>query len=332
MSKCFHFLCYLSLASVCNVSYGDYPPPKNLLRQLCGKKGLDNTFKQAFWDVREEALYDEFASFPILGEKQGLVTSFNKDLEPFGTSVSQKEKINGIWGEFSWKLNGTEISKAEQIRSVIEKEHLSLSDEGRKNLTKVCQTLLSEGFAEKLLGKKAVYAIYGYCKEKPYSSFSVDFDRYVYDEKPGVFWFRILYSQQHQSGHTFMIGFHFWYNVENDPYGLQKDCFAMFVQDRVKKCYVPYRIKLSCFWVNDYQIRLHTSGLTNEDLLRALEDPREIGVIDVCPETAEDEKDMTETVSKGVPASKLSKGTPKPSESSKGNTVSRKYKKRRGRK
>ena len=329
MGKCFRFLGCFGLVSVCAVSYGVYPPAKELLRQLCGKNGLDSTFKQAFWDVREEALYGGFENFPILGEKQGLITSFDKDLEPFGTSVSQKEKINGIWGEFSWKLNGTEISKAEQIRSVIEKENLSLSKEGLENLTKVCQTLLSERFAENLLGKKAVYALYGYCKEKPYSSFSVNFDRYTYDEKPGVFEFRILYSQQHQSGQTFMIGFRFWYNVENDPYGLQKDCFAISVWDRVKKCDVPYRVEVDCFWINDYQIRLHISGLMNEDLLRASEEPREIGEIDVYPGLTEDEKDMTETVSKKESASKLSQSTQKSSEQSKDRTGNGKHKKKR---
>ena len=312
--------------------YGVYPPAKEVLRQLCGEKGLDSTFKQAFWEVWKEASSFGFQNFPILGEKQGLITFFDKDLEPFGTSVSQKQKVDSIWGEFSWKLNGTEISKAEQIWSAIEKKHLSLSDKGRKNLTKVCQTLLSERFAEKLLGQKAVCAIYGYCKEKPYSSFSVDFSRYTYDEKPGVFWFRILYSQQHQLGHTFMVGFRFWYNVENDSYGLEGDCFAISVWDRVKKCNVPYRVEVDCFWINDYRIGLHTSGLTNEDLLWALEDPRESGVVDVYSEAAEDEKDMTETVSKKESVSTLSQGTQKPSESSKGNTVSRKHEKRRGKK
>lgn len=133
--------------------YGVYPPAKEVLRQLCGEKGLDSTFKQAFWEVWEGALPFGFQNFPILGEKQGLITFFDKDLEPFGTSVSQKQKVDSIWGEFSWKLNGTEISKAEQIWSAIEKKHLSLSDKGRKNLTKVCQTLLSGRFAEKLLGE-----------------------------------------------------------------------------------------------------------------------------------------------------------------------------------
>ena len=310
--------------------YGVYPPAKEVLRQLCGQNGLDSTFKQAFGTVREEALYGGFENFPIFGEKQGLITAFDEDLDPFGTSVLQR--TDSIWGEFSWKLNGTNISKADQIRAAVEKKHRSLSDEGRKNLTKVCQTLLSERFTEKLLGKKAVYALYGYCKEKPYSSFSVDFSRYTYDEKPGVFWFRILYSQQHQSGHTFMVGLYFWYNVENDSYGLKEDCLAVSVWDRVKKCDVPYRVEVDCFWINDYRIRLHTSGLTNEDLLRALEDPRESGVVDVYSEAAEDEKDVTETVSKKESVSKFSQGTQKPSESSKGNTVSRKYKKRRGKK
>lgn len=331
MSKCFRFLGCLGLVSVCNVSYGVYPPVKEALRQLCGEKGLDSTFKRAFWEVLEEASYGGFENFPIFGEKQGLITAFDEDLDPFGVSILQSS--NNIWGEFSWKLNGTEISKAEQIRSAIEKEHLSLSDEGRKNLTKVCQTLLSERFAEKLLGKKAVCAIYGYCKEKPYSSFSVGFDRYTYDEKPGVFWFRILYSQQHKSGHTFMIGFHFWYNVEKDPHGLQKDCFAMSVWDRVKKCDVPYRVEVDCFWINDYQIRLHTSGLTNEDLLSALQNPQESGMVDICPEAAEDEKDMSGTVSKEEPVAKLSQGTKKSQpDNLKGNIGKKKHKKRRGKK
>ena len=101
--------------------YGVYPPAKEVLRQLCGEKGLDSTFKQAFWEVWKEASSFGFQNFPILGEKQGLITFFDKDLEPFGTSVSQKQKVNSIWGEFSWKLNGTEISKAEQIWSAIEK-------------------------------------------------------------------------------------------------------------------------------------------------------------------------------------------------------------------
>lgn len=330
MYKCFRFLGCFGLISACVTSYGDYPPPKELLRQLCGKNGLDNTFKQAFWTVREKALYGGFENFPILGEKQGLITAFDKDLDPFGTSVLQR--TDSIWGEFSWKLNGTNISKADQIRAAIEKENLSLSEEGLENLTKVCQTLLSERFAENLLGKKAVYALYGYCKEKPYSSFSVNFDRYTYDEKPGVFWFRILYSQQHQSGRVFMIGFHFWYNVEKDPVDLQKDCFAMKVWDRVRERYVPYSVEVSCFWINNYQIRLHTSGLTNKWLLLALENPTEIGVIDVYPEVAEDEKDMTETVSKEELVAKLSQGTETQPDNPKGNIGKKKHKKRRGRK
>ena len=331
MYKCFRFLGCFGLISACVTSYGDYPPPKELLRQLCGKNGLDNTFKQPFWDVREEALYDEFASFPILGEKQGLITSFDKDLDPFGTSVLQR--TSSIWGEFSWKLNGTEISKAEQIRAVVEKENLSLSKEGLENLTKVCRTLLSERFAEKLLGRKTVDAIYGYCGEKPYSAFTVDFERYTYDEKPGVFWFRILYSQQHQSGQVFMIGFHFWYNVEKDPVELHKDCFAMSVWDRVKKCDVPYRVEVDCFWINDYQIRLHTSGLTNADLLSALQNPQESGMVDICPEAAEDEKDMSGTVSKEEPVAKLSQGIKKSQlDNLKGNIGKKKYKKGRRKK
>lgn len=129
-----------------------------------------------------------------------------------------------------------------------------------------------------------------------------------------------------------MVGFRFWYNVENDSYGLKGDCFAISVWDRVKKCNVPYRVEVDRFWINDYRICLHTSGLTNEDLLWALEDPRESGVVDVYSEAAEDEKDMTETVSKKESVSTLSQGTQKPSESSKGNTVSRKHEKRRGKK
>ncbi len=289
MGKCFCFLGCLGLASICNVSYGAYPSAKDVLRQLCGKKGLDSTFKQAFGTVLKEALQGGFENFPILGEKQGLIIAFDKDLDPFGTSVLQR--TDSIWGEFSWKLNGTKISKADQIRAAVEKENLSLSKEGLENLTKVCRTLLSERFAENLLGKKAVYALYGYCKEKPYSSFSVNFDRYTYDEKPRVFWFRILYSQQHQSGQVFMIGFHFWYNVEKDPVDLQKDCFAMKVWDRVRKNSVPCSVEVSCFWINDYQIRSHTFGLTNKQLLSALENPTESGVIDFYPEAAEDEKD-----------------------------------------
>ena len=325
MGKKYLFLGCLGLVSVCNVSYGVYPSAKEMLWQLCCKEGLDSTFKQAFGTVLKEALRGGFENFPILGEKQGLITAFDKDLDPFGTSVLQR--TDSIWGEFSWKLNGTNISKADQIRAAIEKENLSLSEEGLENLTKVCQTLLSERFAENLLGKKAVYALYGYCKEKPYSSFSVNFDRYTHDEKPGVFWFRILYSQQHQSGQVFMIGFHFWYNVEKDPVELHKDCFAMKVWDRVEKRYVQYSVEVSCFWINNYQIRLHTFGLTNKQLLSALENPTESGVIDVYPEAAEDEEDTTEPVVKEEPVTKLSQGT-----KTKGNIGKKKHRKRHGRK
>jgi hypothetical protein len=313
MYKCFRFLGCFGLISACVTSYGDYPPPKELLRHLLREqRNLDETFKQAFGKVRLETC--DFVP-PIFGEGLRSVSASDSPLDGSETMV---------FGDFSRKINGTKVSDGESIQTAVKLENISSAYCER--ITKVCQILLSERFARVLLGKNAIDAIFEYDRKgETHSDFSINFERFTYDESHGVFWFRILYSQQHRNGLTFMVGFHLWYDIE-------RDCFATSVWDRVKGCDVPYRVEVSCFWINDYQIRLHTSGLTNADLLRALEDPRESGVVDVYSEAAEDEKDMTGTVSKEESVSALSQGTQKSFESSKGDTVGRKYKKRRGKK
>ena len=274
MSKCFRFLSYLGLASVCNVSYGmPYPSLQDIELHLNpdGQSGSEAFIKNAFRDVCQQAeasgfKKSGFKKLKLIGEKNRALTLPNgltlRDYRPQDYRDWQW-KFDTIYGFFSCTVNDVSVFNEKTLRKAVmaseekrlKKKMLLRSDTKKiEEITKICQVLLSEEFAKKLLTERVLRALYDN-KDAAYSCFDIKFSPHVYEN---VFRFDVVYSQivkdenrKEKGASVFAVWFHFGYNIKNEKQG-----FGGKYWDNVLKCFVSPQLEClqvdgECYYPND---------------------------------------------------------------------------------
>ena len=259
MNKCFRFLSYLGLASVCNVLYGTPYPSLNEIRVYLNSKVVTKAFEDVYAGAKES----DFGDLKLIGEENGTLILPEVLALLYYNPEDYRDwqwRFDTIYGFFSCTVQGMSVFNGETIRKAVEtaeeerlKKRLTRSDTKRiAELTKVCRVLLSEEFAKRLLTEPLLKALYDN-KDAAYSCFDVEFSPHVSEEN--IFRFDVMYSQtikdeerQAKAASRFAVRFHFGYDLAKQAVGGK-------LWNDIGKCFVPYQPQLECLEINEEEIR-----------------------------------------------------------------------------
>ena len=216
------------MASVSTASYGvPYPSCDAFYARLKGEK-MGDVVKAAFKSAYKSENLD------LIGETNRALTLPNGGVPEDYSSKNYRNwqwKFDTIYGFFSCTVNDVSVFNEETLRKAVEasererlKKVFTRSDTKKvEALTKVCQVLLSEEFAKKLLTEPLLQALYDN-KDAAYSCFDVKFSPDAIEEN--VFRFDVTYSQtvkeaerEAKEAFVFALCFSFGYDVKKDDFG-----------------------------------------------------------------------------------------------------------------
>lgn len=238
MYKCFRFLSFFSLVSAYGVLFGTpYPSLEDIKLHLNTdeKEEFEAVVKKVFKDVCQQAEAPDFKNLELIGKANGALMLPNGLALKYYKPQDYRDwqwKFDTIYGFFSCTVNDASVFNEETLRKAVKASEtdrlgrtmLTRADTRRiTEIVKVCQVLLREEFAKKLLTEPLLQALYDN-EDAAYSCFDVKFFPDTIEKN--AFRFDVMYSQtvkeaerEAKKASVFALRFSFGYDFENHDFG-----------------------------------------------------------------------------------------------------------------
>ena len=238
MYKCLRFLSFFSLVSAYGVLFGTpYPSLEDIKLHLHTdeKEEFEAVVKKAFEDVCQQAEAPDFKNLELIGKANGALILPNGLALKYYRPQDYRDwqwKFDTIYGFFSCTVNDASVFNEETLRKAVKASEtdrlgrtmLTRADTRRiTEIVKVCQVLLREEFAKKLLTEPLLQALYDN-EDAAYSCFDVKFFPDTIEKN--AFRFDVMYSQtvkeaerEAKGASVFVLRFSFGYDFENHDFG-----------------------------------------------------------------------------------------------------------------
>lgn len=246
MGKSFRLIFYLSLLTVCGVSYGTpYPSWGDIRQHFFPLESTHTMFAKAFEEVREEVERFDCEKLKLFGESKKCFFELPKDRFP-GCPYNPKDFLH-YRKKFDERLCGFLLCSIDDLavfddftlKKAVETRAKALAVCNPKQiseLVKVCKVLLSEAFARKLLTDALVRVFYEN-RECSDSFFDVRLDLCGLDENTNSLQFEAEYVHQFYAleaeaeEHVFRVRFRFNYDLDRHDFGAGEICLELLQFD-----------------------------------------------------------------------------------------------------